>query len=411
MVENKNNLIGKIATVGIIGGLSLLSVVSNGQKVAKPVEKINWTKQQKSPYEKYILLINSKNSLPELSRYKSGVPEEYLSNGGNLNLYPNHYEIPQDQIQGPIADYLRKIDVCPDCTKCKTQSKSKIKQKPQSKYQPKPAPQKPIVQVNKGLEKKLGEPETPKKSQKEEQAINYNVVEANTTNNITNYYITPQEVKAAADTASKKAKGDYLRFRTLIEGSKRIAKNNLSGVSINPQIVAGPFGTGPYGEFNFGNVTNVVSTPVYQKTLLNQNLGLFTETEGERVESSKLKYSWGAGWRASVNLNKKGNLRANASYGVIKKTDARSGIREKGYDRIIQNDKVTDEKPYDIELEKGVTYESWEQVGRAGIEYQPFGPLYLKAEVQNIGPIGAKKSETSFNATLGLNIGGGKKSK
>jgi hypothetical protein len=37
----------------------------------------------------------------------------------------------------------------------------------------------------------------------------------------------------------------------------------------------------------------------------------------------------------------------------------------------------------------------------------------LKAEVQNIGPIGAKNSETSFNATLGLNlnIGGGKKSK
>ena len=112
-------------------------------------------------------------------------------------------------------------------------------------------------------------------------------------------------------------------------------------------------------------------------------------------------------------LNKKGNLRASASYGVIKKTDARSGIREKGYDRIIQNDKVTDEKPYDIELEKGVTSESLEQVGRVGIEYQPSMkvPLYLKAEVQNIGPIGGKNSETSFNATLGLNIGGGKKSK
>jgi len=409
MVENKNNLVGKVVKAGIIGGLSLLPVLSNGQSIDKPVEKINWTKLQKNSYEKYTLLINSKNALPELSRYKSGVPEEYLFNGGNLNLYPNHYEIPQDQIQGPIADYLRKISVCPECTKCKPKPKSK----PQSKYQPKPAPQKPIVQVNKGLEKKLGEPETTKKSQKEEQAINYNVVEANTTNNITNYYITPQEVKSAADTASKKAKGDYLRFRTLIEGSKRIAKNNLGGVSINPQIVAGPFGTGPYGEFNFGNVTNIVSTPVYQKTLLNQNLGLFTETEGERVESYKLKYSWGVGWRASINLNKKGNLRASASYGVIKKTDARSGIREKGFDKIIQNDKVTDEKPYDIELEKGVTSESWEQVGRAGIEYQPFGPLYLKAEVQNIGPIGAKNSETSFNATLGLNlnIGGGKKSK
>jgi hypothetical protein len=422
MVENKNNLVEKVVKAGVIGGLSLLSAISNGQKVSKPLEKINWTKEQSTPYAKYTLLINSKNSLPELSRYKSGVPGEYLSNGGNLNLYPNHYAIPQDQIQGPIADYLRKIDVCPDCCKTPLKRKSNSHTKPKPKPAPtktpiKPTPKKPTTPVI-PTKKPADVPKYDSKKQEEEKSgISYSI-ETNTTNNVTNnttnnYYITPEEVKKSNDIHKDTLKKSSLEFRTLIEGSKRIAKNNMGGVSINPQIVAGPFGTGPYAELNFGNVTNVVSTPVYQKTLLNQNLGLFTETDGERVESYKLKYSWGAGWRASINLNKKGNLRADASYGVIKKTDARSGIREKGFDRIIQNEKITDEKPYDIELEKGVTSESLEQVGRVGIEYQPSGkvPLYLKAEVQNIGPIGAKNSETSFNATLGINIGGGKKSK
>jgi hypothetical protein len=247
---------------------------------------------------------------------------------------------------------------------------------------------------------------------KDSNPTNQTTINKNTYNN-NNYDIDITYNYNQGDTAKPKPKKSSLEFRTLVEGSKRIAKNNLGGVSINPQIVAGPFGTGPYGELNFGSTRNSVSTPVYQKTLLNQNLGLFTETEGERLENSKSKYSWGAGWRATLNLNKKGNLRASASYGVINKRDSRSGVREKGFDRIIQNGKITDEKPYDFEIEKGVTSESLEQVGRAGIEYQPSMkvPLYLKAEVQNIGPIGSKESETSFNATLGLNLGGGKKSK
>ena len=404
MVENKNNLVGKVVKAGIIGGLSLLPVVSNGQSIDR--DKINWTREQKDPYSKYTLLINSQKPLPGLSKYQSAPSNEFLP-GGNLHLYNYNYKVPENEIKGEILSYIKYYNICPECPDCKVPKKPTTKRTPSKNIPTKQVltQKKPVTTVPKY---------DSKKQEEEKQAINYNVVEANTTNNITNYYITPEEIKKSNDIHKDTLKKSSLEFRTLIEGSKRIAKNNLGGVSINPQIVAGPFGTGPYGEFNFGNVTNIVSTPVYQKTLLNQNFGLFTETEGERVESYKLKYSWGAGWRASVNLNKKGNLRASASYGVIKKTDARSGIREKGFDKIIQNDKVTDEKPYDIELEKGVTSESWEQVGRAGIEYQPFGPLYLKAEVQNIGPIGAKNSETSFNATLGLNIlniGGGKKSK
>lgn len=409
MAENRFNLLEKVAKVGIIGGLSLLPVLSNGQSIFR--DKINWTREQKNPYSKYTLLINSQKPLSGLSGYQSAPAKEYMP-GGNLNLYNYNYRVPEDSIKGEILNYIKYMNICPECPECKVKKRPAPKRKSTTKPTPNIKTPEKKVPIKKPVT-----PVKPNNLEKQEPSISY-AIETNTTNNVTNnttnnYYLPPEEVKKSNDIHQDTLKKSSLEFRTLIEGSKRIAKNNLGGVSINPQIVEGPFGTGPYVEFNFGNVTNIVSTPVYQKTLLNQNLGLFTETEGERVESYKLKYSWGAGWRASVNLNKKGNLRASASYGVIKKTDARSGIREKGFDRIIQNDKVTDEKPYDIELEKGVTSESWEQVGRVGIEYQPSGkvPLYLKAEVQNIGPIGAKNSETSFNATLGLNIGGGKKSK
>lgn len=407
MSEKKSELIKKIAKVGITAGLSLLPVVSNSQSIAKPVEKINWTKQQKTPYEKYILLINSKNSLLELSKYVSGVPKNYLSNGGNLNLYDYHYAVPQDQIQGYVADYLRKIGVCPECPECKVQKKrvstKKVTTKKTSiKYV---LPQKPAaIPTKKGLEEKLGESDTTK--EKKEAGITYNIIEENITNNTTNnYYL-------SSDTISKKAKEDYLRFRTLIEGSKAL-NSPFGGITVNPQIGKGSLWVGPYVTFGFGSEKNSTETLVYQKILLSQTAQIFTETEGTRNSKSTENYPIGFG--GTLSLNTKDNMiRFDLSYGLINEINSTSDVSESGFDRKLQGDKVIEEKPYNFVLDKGKTCKQY--VRRQGIDIavQPFNkvPIYLAAEAEHIGDmkkINCKKGNVNFNVKLGGNFGWRKK--
>lgn len=414
MAENKSKLVEKIVRAGITTGLCLLPILSNGQKIAKPVENINWTKQQKSSYDKYILLINSKNALPGLSRYKSGVPKEYLSKGGNLNLYTNHYEIPQDQIQGYIADYLRKIGVCPECCPKPKRTVSKDKGKT-GKTITKPVPQKPIVPPINKLEKKIvEESDTLKRLQKGEQGISYNVVETNTTNNITNnYYATPQEIKAAADTASKKAKEDYLRFRVLIDSKKKV--NPITSPfwqsTINLQIGRDWLWFGPDITFGFGSENNSTETPVYKKILLSQAANLFAETEGIRNGSSNISCPIGFGGTLSLNT-KDNRVRFDLSYGLVNEINSTSGVSESGFDRKLQGDRVIEEKPYGpIYLKNGMKYKKWIPTQGIGMAFQPSNkvPLYVIGKAEHIGKISSKKGNFNFNIGIGGNIGWNKK--
>jgi hypothetical protein len=403
MAENTSKLVQKIVKAGIIGGLCLLPVVSNGQKVAEPLEKINWTKQQKTSYDKYTLLINSKNSLPELSRYKSRVPNEYLFNGGNLNLYPNHYEIPQDQIKGPIANYLRKIDVCPECCPKTKRTISKGKGKLGKIPTPPKPVEKPIVPPSK-LEKTVEEPDTLRNFQKESQGINYNINETNITNNYTttNNYLPSEEVrKMSSDTLRK-----TLEFRILMEASKAV-NAPFGGASINPQIVIGPFSAGLYTTFGFGKLTDFFSTPVDKETLLNQTLKLFTRTKGNRTQTTKLSYPMEFGGIASLN-SENDRVRLNFGYGFARQEFSTDGITESGIDFVRQGDDIIEEKPYSFEIEKGKTEKKWIQSRKIGLDVKPFKKLnaYLGFEVQQRR---GDFRDLNFNAKAGWTFGGRKK--
>jgi len=399
MAENTSKLVQKIIKAGIIGGLSLLPIVSNGQKLK---EDINWTKV-KEPYGKYTLTIRSTNSLPELSKYQTNHEEPYLPYG-NLNLpYKYNYKLPQDSIKGDVSKYLKKIDVCPDCTKSKKsvpiKKKTSVKPVPTKKSIPTPTKTIPtqkstvITPVDKGPEKKL-----------EEQATNYNVNETNITNNytITNNYLPPEQVrKMSSDTLRK-----TLEFRILMEASKAV-NAPFGGVSINPQIVIGPFSAGPYATLGFGKKTDSFSTPVDKETLLNQTLQLFTRTKGNRTKNTELSYPMEFGGVASLNTDND-RVRLNFGYGFAREEFSTSGITESGIDFVRQGDKIIEEKPYSFEIEKGKTERKWVQSRKIGLDVKPFNKInaYLGVGVQQrLGDF----EDVYFNAKLGGYFGGRKR--
>lgn len=426
MAYNRSKLVEKIVKASIVGGLSLLSVVSNGQKVK---EDINWTKV-KEPYGKYTLTIRSTNSLPELSKYQNVNREPYLPYG-NLNLpYKYNYKIPQDSIKGDVSKYLKKIDVCPDCTKTKKsvsiKKKTSVKPVTTKKTPTKPiTPQKStaITPVDKTPEKKTEEPYVPKTSENGKPSTIYNVNETNTINNTTNNYYGD-----TTKTKQEQQKLSSLELRTLIEGTKSFnidgnLMNNIEGISVNPQIVFGPVGIGPYGKYNIGNRKSSVITDVYERRLLNQALGLSTETEGVEIEDSNTKYHFEFGGVLSLNLTKDGRLRFDMSYGKINKRRITNGVHGFGFDRKLLGDEVIindngerEEKPYDFTSDEGMTYNSLEDIQKAGITGEPFknSGFYIGVEGQYIGKLNAanlKKENLSVNAKLGWRIGGGKKAK
>lgn len=402
MTKNKSKLVKKI----VIGaGLCLLPVVSNSQSIK---EDINWTKI-KEPYGKYTLTIRSINPLPELSKYKSN-PTRYLPHG-NLNLgYNNTYTIPQDSIKGEVSKYLKKIDVCPDCTKPKrTNSTKKISTKKA------PTPTKPIQsqkivvpQPNK-LEKKVETLDTLKKELQRETGVNYNFSETNITNNTT-YNITPQEVKAAADTAVKKSKENYLSLRALLEGNKKAnpITSSYGGVSGAIQLGNDSFWGGFYGTWGIGKEKEIVTTAVENETLLNQNLQLYTGTKGTRTESSELTYPIEFGGLVSIN-SKNNRVRLDLGYGFAKKLISTSGISESGTDYMRQGNKIIEEKPYSIELEKGRTYENWIHTQKASLNVELLKGFYAGVEAQHRGKVDSKMKGVNFNIKAGMRFGGSRK--
>ena len=395
MAENTSKLVQKIVKAGIIGGLCLLPVISNGQKVK---EDINWTKN-KEPYGKYALTIRSTNSLPELSKYQTNHKEPYLPYG-NLNLpYKYNYTIPQDSIKEDVLKYLKKIDVCPECTKQKKsisiKKKNPIKPVPTEKTPTKPITNQKttVIPVNKEPEKKLEEP-----------ATNYNVNETNITNNytITNNYLPPEEVrKMSSDTLRK-----TLEFRILMEASKAL-NSPFGGVSINPQIIIGPFSAGPYATLGFGKETDFLSTPVDKETLLNQTLQLFTGTKGNRTTNTKLVYPMEFGGIVSLNTEND-RVRLNFGYGFARQEFSRDGITESGIDFVRQGDDIIEEKPYSFEIEKGKTEKKWVQSRKIGLDVKPFKKLnaYLGFEIQQRR---GDFRDLNFNAKAGWTFGGGGK--
>jgi hypothetical protein len=411
MPEQKSGLIKKIAKAGIALGLSLLSVTSNGQKLK---EDINWTKV-KEPYGKYTLTIRSTSPLNELSKYKSN-PTSYLPRG-NLNIgYNNTYTIPQDSIKGNILNYLKKIDVCPDCNKSKKSVSTKkklVKPTPKKELtsivQDKPLPTKPIVEPQIQIKKD---------TLKEEKAtIEYNVNETNITNNynINNNYLPPEKIRDTVfvypDTLKKEKSG--LEVRALFEGNKKA--NSITspfwGVSGAFQFGRGSFWGSVYGTAGFGKEKEIVTNNIENETLLNQTLQLFTGTKGTRTEKSEISYPFEFGGLVSIN-SKDNRIRLDLGYGLVKETNTTSGVSESGIDYMRQGDKIIQEKPYSIELEKGKTYNNILPTQKASLNFEILKGFYLGAEAKHIGSLNKdnlKKENMHVNIKAGLRIGGGRR--
>jgi hypothetical protein len=400
MSEKKSRLVKNVLTAGLF----LLPFVSNGQKLK---EDINWTKV-KEPYGKYTLTVRSTYPLNELSGYQTSHRQPFLPYG-NLNIpYKYNYTVPQDSIKGNVSRYLKKIDVCPDCTKTKgTTSTKKKRTIPTKPIQPQKPVQKPILPPASKLEKKI---ETPNTLQKEAGVI-YNVNETNTTNNITNYYITPEKIKATANTASEKTKENYLKFRTIIDAGKIVNPINSPfwNFSINPQLYNGSFGFGPYLTIGVGKEKEMVTTKIENETLLNQNLQLFTGTKSIRKETLErcLPTEWGVILSAGTKDNK---VRADIGCGFLKEVNTTSGVSESGIDYIRQGD-IVKEKPYSIELEEGKTFKTLKQTQHIGIAISPFknGRVALKGKVKHIGKSGSGDGFFIYEAGLSGTFGGNKK--
>jgi hypothetical protein len=410
MVENKNNLVGKVVKAGIIGGLSLLPFVSNGQtndSIQKGVNAATLKGETKTHFV-YEFKFNEnlkraiKNSgSPHL--YTTGVKNSYIKFNNDSSAFELYYPKESFDKNGKGKSIGLTIKDGNKVGPCDSTGLG-------SKYSPLPSlfwtPDNKVylVEQNKNV---------PKEPSKEQPNAIYNVNETNTTNNTTN--ITNNNIYGDTSripkTKEAQQKLSPLEIRTLIESSKEVNNNNIGGISINPQIGRGHLWAGPYAKFNFGSKKDSVLTPVYEKTLLNQALGLFTETEGTRREYSKLKHTMEFGGVLSLDVTNDGRLRFDLSYGVTNERDERSDLKETGYDRMIQNGKVTDEKPYGpVVREKGETSKKWVQIQKAGVAVQPFKkvPIYFGGEVQNIGKLCSKQGFTTYNVKVGGKLWGKK---
>jgi hypothetical protein len=281
MVENKNNLVGKVVKAGIIGGLSLLPFVSNGQtndSIQKGVNAATLKGETKTHFV-YEFKFNEnlkraiKNSgSPHL--YTTGVKNSYIKFNNDSSAFELYYPKESFDKNGKGKSIGLTIKDGNKVGPCDSTGLG-------SKYSPLPSlfwtPDNKVylVEQNKNV---------PKEPSKEQPNAIYNVNETNTTNNTTN--ITNNNIYGDTSripkTKEAQQKLSPLEIRTLIESSKEVNNNNIGGISINPQIGRGHLWAGPYAKFNFGSKKDSVLTPVYEKTLLNQALGLFTETEGTR---------------------------------------------------------------------------------------------------------------------------------
>lgn len=428
----KKELVNKVA--GFLAGtaLGLLPILASGQSLK---EDINWTKE-KAPYQKYNLLIRSIYPLSGLSKYESAPSKNYLPHG-NLNLGYNHnYFVPQDSIKGDVLKYLKKIDVCPECTNYNQSSvtkKTTSKPTPVKKPVPvkKKTPKEPIItptpsQKNKtngefediknkyqDLEDKynyLSKQDSLNKLKKEEsQVTNYNITNINNTTNITNnYYGDTAKVKEAQQKLSS------LEIRAIINAGKVInpLESPFYNFSLNPQLYNSSVGIGfgPYVEVGIGKEKEVRITDFENEELINQASQLFTGTKGTRKEI--LERCFPIEWGAILSTGTKNNkFRFDFGYGLVREDNSTSGISEFGVDYIRKGENIINQKDYGpIEKEKGKNLQTWKQTQQVGIAVSPFnnGTLGLKGRVKHIGKPGSEDGFFSYEVGLTSTIGGGK---
>lgn len=253
-------------------------------------------------------------------------------------------------------------------------------------------------------------PEQPKEEvvSKEQPSSNYNITNIrNITNTTNNYYGDTTKVKEAQQKLST------LELRALIEGSKNInpLESPFWGATGAIQLGKGPVWAGAYATAGFGEKNTFYSVPVRKTTLLNQDIQLFTETEGLRTQRDKLSYPVEVG--GIVSLNSKDNrVRLDLGYGFSNRSISTSDITESGWDWITQNGNVVGErKPYSFTIEEGKNSKNWVQTQKIGLNVQPFKNqgAYVGIEAQHRGKLNSQREKFNINAKLGWMFGGRKR--
>ena len=408
MTNKKSNLVKTVAKAVATGLLCALPIISNGQNNSNIQRGVNaGTFERETPLHMvYRFGFNNdlekaikKSKQPHL--YTTD-PKSYIKFNNDTSAYELYYSkknFDESGVGKRIGMTIRekgKIGVCDT-----TGLGSKGSVLPSFYWKPTHKEQAtPIKEVI---------PEESKESvPKEQPSTNYNITNIkNITNTTNNYYADTNKVKEKQQNLSN------LEIRALIEGNKTV--NPLGspfwGVSGAIQLGKGAVWAGPYATIGFGSETNSSSTPVYAKTLLNQTIQLFTETEGVRNESARLAYPSEFGGLLSIG-SKDGRVRINLGYGAVNEKTSTSDVNETGYDWISQNGNVVGEKkPYAIKLKEGIESSKYIPTQKIGVDVHPFrnSGFYMGAEAQHRGKVNSKMDKMNYNIKAGWRFGGNKK--